>query len=229
MSRSRNVTLSTPAKLASKPTERISLVDNQNPDVVGFLRAVLLGVHHKAKNISQFLVGKEYDKLVREEAFRMADFFEGEAARLRGILKSTSRPREPQVAPGAVLDPIPQPGQCYDCRKQTPMYMARNDVWGEAWPGYLKLRTQLILQNQGVRVHLLLCFGCLSKRLGRALTIDDFDLDIICNQGIRLGFELGQHYEMGHRQGVGVVCGSGITSGTLDSSGADTERAVEAT
>jgi len=189
------------------------------------VRSVLLGVHHRAKNISHFLLGREYDREARGEVLRMAAFFEGEAARLRGIVKSTALPR---VEPEADRNPIPNFGECYDCRNQAVWYMVRNEVWGEAWPDYLKLRTQLRLQNQGKPVHLLLCFKCLSKRLGRELTIDDFDLNIVSNHGILLGFELGIQYEMGHRQGVGNLCGSGSTPGTLDSSGADPQGAVEA-
>jgi hypothetical protein len=73
--------------------------------------------------------------------------------------------------------------------------MVHDEVWLAAWPTYPEERRALIRANKGVpgaRTHLLLCFDCLSKRLGRPLRIADFDLDVPINAGIRLGIVLGR-------------------------------------
>ena len=94
--------------------------------------------------------------------------------------------------------PVANPGECYDCRHQSPMYMVRNPVWTAAWPEYRKLRSGLKAEHPDKEVHLLLCFPCLEYRLKRKLTIDDFDLNIAINHGILKGFEIGLLHAMGH-------------------------------
>lgn len=115
--------------------------------------------------------------------------------------------------------PLPRWGECYDCRRQSPMYMVRNPVWAAAWPEYRRLRAYLKVEHPDENVYLLLCFPCLEARLKRKLTIDDFDLNIAINHGILLGFEIGLSHAMGHRQGTDSAHGSGGPSGEVDHHG----------
>jgi hypothetical protein len=99
--------------------------------------------------------------------------------------------------------------QCLDCKTAClPDYMVKNHVWDQAVPDYKHLKTVLKEQFPGTespplgcsawaknwdhRACVQLCFECLEQRLGRSLTIEDFDLQIPVNLGVRLGFELGK-------------------------------------
>lgn len=190
---------------------------NDNP--VSAIRTILVGVLHRAKNISLFMDGHEFDKTVRQETLRTASFLETEVESLRKVLRDYNNTNTIQK----------KMGECYDCTSTQDWYMLRDEVWNQAWPeDYSKLRTRLTLENQGKRVFICLCYDCLEKRLGRSLTIDDFDLGLPINSGIRMGFKLGLRDEMGHRQGVSVVCGSGSAGGALDSSDTSSQVPVEA-
>ena len=88
---------------------------------------------------------------------------------------------------------------CHDCKGGNHDYMVKKEVWLQAWPTYHEEHKALLAEIRQARKegrtngrgHLLLCFNCLKKRLGRPLTVDDFDLDIIINDGIKLGVKLG--------------------------------------
>lgn len=103
---------------------------------------------------------------------------------------------------------------CVDCGGYGGDYMVRHEVWLAAWPDYEEVRAKLApelrarverLDQNAVRRapdgetpkshgrgYLLLCCDCLEKRLGRELTIADFDLRIPVNTGIAFGFRLGK-------------------------------------
>lgn len=89
-------------------------------------------------------------------------------------------------------------GCCHDCGKASPYYMAREDTWLAAWPTYDSDRARLLLattearKERGSRFCLELCFACLEKRLGRALTLKDFSAHS-ANDPIRFGYRLGRH------------------------------------
>jgi hypothetical protein len=90
---------------------------------------------------------------------------------------------------------------CYDCKRGSEFYMVRRETWVRAWPEYDSLRREILAKRREllrdpdrafpVSKFLLLCFDCLERRLGRPLTVDDFDLDLIVNEPIRLGMRLG--------------------------------------
>jgi hypothetical protein len=65
--------------------------------------------------------------------------------------------------------------------------MVKDDIWHAAWPDYSEQRARA--SAEGKRVFLLLCFDCLSKRLGRVLCMEDF-APVPINRAIRLGYEL---------------------------------------
>lgn len=69
--------------------------------------------------------------------------------------------------------------RCHDCRGLYSIYMVYDGIWHEA------LKTKKALQT--IRV---LCLGCLERRLGRPLTIENFTWAPV-NDGIRLGHALG--------------------------------------
>jgi hypothetical protein len=72
--------------------------------------------------------------------------------------------------------------RCHECGEFDGGYFVRCHVWRR----YLAL-----LREAGVatRRPLLCCIVCLDKRVG-LLTIDDFDLELPINHGIRFGLEL---------------------------------------
>lgn len=187
---------------------------------VSTIRTILVGVLHRAKNIELFLANQEFDKTVRQETLRTASFLETEVEHLRKVVQDYHNTNNTKR----------KIGECYDCGFSHDWYMLKDEVWLQAWPeGYKELRTKLTLENQGRRVFVGLCYECLEKRLGRMLTIDDFDLGIPINSGIRMGFKLGLRDEMGHRQGTGVIRSTGSACGLLDSSNNPSQEPVEAT
>jgi len=187
---------------------------------VSNVRTILVGVLHRAKNIESFLAGQEFDKTVRQETLRTANFLATEVENLRKIVQDYHNTNNTKR----------KIGECYDCGFDHDWYMVKNEVWLQAWPeDYPKLRTRLILENQGRRVFVSLCYECLEKRLGRVLTIDDFDLGIPINSGVRMGFKLGLRDEMGYRQGTGDIRSTGSSGGALNSSNSTSQVPVEAT
>lgn len=84
--------------------------------------------------------------------------------------------------------------RCYDCRRASGSYMVKDKVWREAWPDYAVLKRSLVRRYKGTpewfRAHLVLCLGCLERRLGRNLTQDDFDLSLPINEGVALGLRM---------------------------------------
>lgn len=74
---------------------------------------------------------------------------------------------------------------CLRCGKKGDWYMVHRHVWLQALPKYQEVKAA----NPDVCIEL--CFDCLAKRLGRALTIADFT-DANVNNGIRLGYWLGK-------------------------------------
>lgn len=78
---------------------------------------------------------------------------------------------------------------CVDCGELHGTYMVDDRVWLQAFPDYAKVMSER-LQADG-RSHTYLCFGCLERRLGRPLTIDDFT-DAPCNTTVRFGFTMAQ-------------------------------------
>jgi hypothetical protein len=72
---------------------------------------------------------------------------------------------------------------CFDCKKKCANYMVEPSVWRQAFPNYAEVKSC----NRDVFVEL--CFDCLSRRLGRALTLTDFS-DAPVNEGMRLGYRI---------------------------------------
>lgn len=93
--------------------------------------------------------------------------------------------------------------------------MVHNPVWKSAWPEgqphklVLRRHANMLFPDaprtrhpdkhgrQHVLVHVLLCFGCLEERIGRALELDDFQLvnrdgtrPLPINAGILLGYRM---------------------------------------
>lgn len=88
---------------------------------------------------------------------------------------------------------------CFDCRKNTcANYMVEPSVWRQAFPNYAEVKSC----NRDLFVEL--CFDCLSRRLGRSLTLNDFS-DAPVNEGVRLGYRLS-------------LQGGGITSESVEES-----------
>lgn len=82
-------------------------------------------------------------------------------------------------------------GDCHDCGGYA-QYMVRGGTWDQAFPDYAQVRVQLV-ELLGTHFHGLdLCFSCLTIRLGRALTTEDFDLTIPVNSAIVFGIQLGK-------------------------------------
>lgn len=70
---------------------------------------------------------------------------------------------------------------CYDCSHYPPSYMVLDEVWERAVPDYRE-------QRKSRRFNL--CFSCLESRLGRELTVRDFQ-EVPVNQGIFFGYLMG--------------------------------------
>lgn len=89
-----------------------------------------------------------------------------------------------------------EPGCCFDCGDPHGCaYLVHDATWLAAWPEYSALRARLATAYpKGSpwrwHVHLLLCFGCLEKRLGRPLHPSDFDLSLPINAGVAFGMRL---------------------------------------
>lgn len=88
---------------------------------------------------------------------------------------------------------------CLDCRRIDPCYKVQDSVWLAAVPDYEELQRTLRadakkrgLEGAQLRAASFvgLCFTCLSNRLGRDLTLEDFTSDPV-NEGIRFGHQLG--------------------------------------
>jgi len=96
-----------------------------------------------------------------------------------------------------------RPSHCFDCDSNTTLYSVHDHVWLKAWPDYQEDKARVVTRYgeyivdayEGTKRHpmncLCLCFDCLEKRLGRPLTIDDFD-GTRANDGIRFGHSLAQ-------------------------------------
>jgi len=56
-----------------------------------------------------------------------------------------------------------------------------------SFPNYREVKSKLPIAPGFNKPHVLLCFDCLEKRLGRNLRKNDFDLEIPVNAGIKLG------------------------------------------
>lgn len=82
-------------------------------------------------------------------------------------------------------------GDCHDCGGYA-QYMVRGEIWGQAFPDYAQVRVQLIERLDRRFKGLDLCFSCLAIRLGRVLTIEDFDLTIPVNSAVVFGIQLGR-------------------------------------
>lgn len=84
--------------------------------------------------------------------------------------------------------------KCYDCRRPAGSYMVHRAVWDRAWPEYRELKRSLVTKYRGTpewfRAHLELCLGCLEKRLGRPLSVEDFDLKLPINDGVFTGIRI---------------------------------------
>jgi len=90
---------------------------------------------------------------------------------------------------------------CFDCDSRDAfLYFVHDDIWAQAWPDYQEEKAKAVERNgkylivNGVkRSHpmncLCLCIPCLEKRLGRPLTLNDFD-DSSANDPVRFGFSL---------------------------------------
>ena len=72
---------------------------------------------------------------------------------------------------------------CHNCEGQGDHYWVHDDVWLAAWPAYAAAKKEL-------RRCLVLCFGCLEKRLGRLLVAEDFDHSRPINRPIILGLRM---------------------------------------
>ena len=92
-----------------------------------------------------------------------------------------------------------KPFHCFDCGGPSHEYMVDADVWLQAWPDYPEFRREMALkykklpedpQRTNRLHHLLLCFPCLEKRLGRELVPADFDLALPANAGIAKGMTM---------------------------------------
>jgi len=75
---------------------------------------------------------------------------------------------------------------CIDCHKLSFIYMVHNLVWLEAIPNYFSLKKER--KKKGLYTSL--CLDCLSSRIGRLLTINDFQ-NVPANDHIRFGFRMG--------------------------------------
>lgn len=102
------------------------------------------------------------------------------------------------------VDKPRKPWRCFDCGSPVGEYIVRDAVWVEAWPDYPEFKREMMRKYKGTpddRLrHLLLCLGCLEKRLERLLVPEDFDLDLSVNAGIRLGLRMAKE---------GLVMGEG--------------------
>lgn len=79
---------------------------------------------------------------------------------------------------------------CLDCHTfKTPWYIVRDSIWKEAIPNYNEIK-----KSNPPEHPIELCFDCLEKRLGRQLTIDDFDLTKNINTSLLFGFMMGIKY-----------------------------------
>lgn len=75
---------------------------------------------------------------------------------------------------------------CVDCNQPDSMYMVRGTVWHTAFPNYEQVRRQRVQEG----LFTCLCIPCLERRLGRALTIEDFK-PVPINQAIFTGYMMG--------------------------------------
>jgi hypothetical protein len=84
---------------------------------------------------------------------------------------------------------------CYDCSSPVYIdYMVKDSVWRDAWPTYVQDRSELVKKYEGTvesfRAHLILCYGCLERRLGRHLNPVDFDFSLPIKESIALGMSM---------------------------------------
>ena len=93
-----------------------------------------------------------------------------------------------QVASAEDPKPGRKAGACFDCGcgwEALQGYMVRDHLWEEAWPNYGATERLVRWLYRDPSCHalswLLLCLPCLSARLGRKLTLDDFDFTIPLN------------------------------------------------
>lgn len=77
---------------------------------------------------------------------------------------------------------------CYDCGEDAdPSYMVKHEVWKEAFPEYETVKREAN-KTKGASVYL--CLSCLSKRLRRAITLDDLT-DVPLNATYFIGADMG--------------------------------------
>ena len=101
-----------------------------------------------------------------------------------------------EVFLGTIIDDNTDSRRCFDCLNFDGEYSVSDKVWLQAWPyarDHQRLMKRRALQlglDPKIVVRQRLCFTCLEARLGRKLTIDDFQL-VPINAGIRFGFQLG--------------------------------------
>ncbi len=95
--------------------------------------------------------------------------------------------------------------RCFDCLGKVSMYMVTDRIWDRAWPHHPQHHKIMLKMAQSMSfpdklssltaaghdslVHQLLCFDCLSIRLGRPLLMEDFTASHQ-NKPIRLGFQM---------------------------------------
>jgi hypothetical protein len=81
---------------------------------------------------------------------------------------------------------------CYDCACTPSDYIVKNEIWDKAFPNYIEVRSKTPVLPGFKGPIVLLCLGCLEKRLGRNLKGDDFDFSIPVNASIKLGIKIGR-------------------------------------
>jgi hypothetical protein len=86
--------------------------------------------------------------------------------------------------------------RCFDCLDRNNGYTVHDRLWDLAWPHHeehrqaMHMRAEQLNQQHRKMVRQFLCLPCLEVRLGRSLTIDDFD-DVPINRALRFGYRLG--------------------------------------
>lgn len=86
-------------------------------------------------------------------------------------------------------------GHCSDCDAFHPIYMVHDTIWHAAWPEFKELWGQLQQKKKELQIRgaaLNLCIGCLERRIGGLLTIEDFT-HAPANANIHLGYRMALH------------------------------------
>jgi hypothetical protein len=77
--------------------------------------------------------------------------------------------------------PARKPAECHDC--------------GEDWPEFFRVHNAVWKEAVGAEWRLILCVSCLEERLGRRLTIADFDAKAPVNEMLFYGYTLRKNAE----------------------------------